>query len=163
MERIQNIITMSAAMTVVHFSLGILLFISSIILYTHSVAHYNNFLLSIISLWIFFTGAYGWKYYTQYYFMYTYFGRGVFYFFVGILVWGSSNIEFYSMVIALLFLLFGLGSMGLGLFSKYDPPRPVFGPYDFVPHGQKENMALASQADFMDDSPTSSQNTTFTI
>ncbi|KAM9978260.1 hypothetical protein ACTFIY_011989 [Dictyostelium cf. discoideum] len=160
-----KIISMSSAMTLVHFSLSILLFIASIMIFNaKNVIHFNSFTMIILSFWMIFTGLHGWRHFDQYYFMYTYAGRGVFYFFTGLLVWGSNETEFYSTVVSLLFLLFGLAGMGLGLFSSYEPPRPLLGPVDFVPYRQKE-IALASQADFMDDSPppSSQQNSTFTI
>ncbi|EAL64866.1 hypothetical protein DDB_G0285107 [Dictyostelium discoideum AX4] len=159
-----KIISMSSAMTLVHFSLSILLFIASIMIFNaKNVIHFNSFTMIILSFWMIFTGLHGWRHFDQYYFMYTYAGRGVFYFFTGLLVWGSNETEFYSTVVSLLFLLFGLAGMGLGLFSSYEPPRPLLGPVDFVPYRQKE-IALASQADFMDDSPPpSQQNSTFTI
>ncbi|KAF2076099.1 hypothetical protein CYY_002613 [Polysphondylium violaceum] len=159
MQASRGLFSMSNGMNIVHGALSILLFVASIIVFTSKVIHFNGFTILLLSFWMVFTLLHGGKFYDQYYFMYTYGGRGVFYFFVGLLVWGSNESNFFSGVVSLLFMLFGIAGIGLGLFSNYEAPRPIIGPIDFSPYGQK-SVALASQADFMDDSPSSSHQNT---
>ncbi|KYQ96873.1 hypothetical protein DLAC_04183 [Tieghemostelium lacteum] len=146
-----KLLSMSTVMTLVHFILSILLFITSIVVFvSKNLIHFNGLTILLLTVWLIFTGLHGWKYYEQYYFMYTFTGRGLFYFFIGLIVWGSNESSFFSGVVSLLFMLFGIGSFGIGTFSEsYEPPRPLLGPPDFKPFKEK-NTALASQSDFED-------------
>eukprot|EP01133_Synstelium_polycarpum_P002651 gene2651-3057_t len=57
-------------------------------------------------------------------------------------------------------MLFGLASLGLGVFGSYEPPRPIFGP-EFIPFGQK-SVSLSSQQD-SEEGLAQSSNPTFSL
>ncbi|EFA82755.1 hypothetical protein PPL_04450 [Heterostelium album PN500] len=117
-----RLFSMSTAMTAIHFLLAILLFATSIVVFTRTEIHFNGVLLLL-----------------------------------GILIWGSNDSNYFTGVMSLLFMLFGIAGIGLGGFSAYDPPRPLLGPEDFVPYGQK-SVSLASQQDSLEDGLSSSSS-----
>ncbi|GAM25382.1 hypothetical protein SAMD00019534_085570 [Acytostelium subglobosum LB1] len=146
-----RLFSMSTGMTIIHFALSIILFAEAIVLFiAKDLVAFNGLLILLFSVWMVATALHGWKYYQQYYFMYTYGGRGVFYLVVGLLVWGSNDSNYFSGVVSILFILFGIAGIGLGGFSVYEPPRPIIGPEDFIPLGEKK-VSLSSQQDSLED------------
>ncbi|EGG21048.1 hypothetical protein DFA_00921 [Cavenderia fasciculata] len=147
---------MALLMTGVHFILSLLLFISSIIIFTNAI-HFNGILVMLMSIWMIAAALHGYKYYDQYYFFYTYSGRGILYGLIGLLVWGSNENSYFTTIVSLLFFLFAIASVGLGAFSQQSPPTPIFG--EFIPHGDKAQPLSQQDAD---DSNNSS-NPAFTL
>eukprot|EP01132_Coremiostelium_polycephalum_P008034 gene8034-9882_t len=144
-----QLFSMSTAMNLVHGILAILLFVLSIMSMAVNVLFYKftvGFTLMLLSFWFGYTLLYGGFFYGQYYFMYTFAGRGAFYIMIGLFIRGMAGEIFFGSVVSVLLILFGIGSVLLGVFSNYESPKPFLGPADFIPYNQK-SVPLSSQQD----------------
>eukprot|EP01112_Ceratiomyxa_fruticulosa_P022511 TRINITY_DN8266_c0_g1_i1.p1 TRINITY_DN8266_c0_g1~~TRINITY_DN8266_c0_g1_i1.p1 ORF type:complete len:164 (+),score=8.85 TRINITY_DN8266_c0_g1_i1:150-641(+) len=144
-----NRISLRGTMILLHLLLSPLIFSSAIYGFVKSdLNHVICVLLLFISIFMITTELYGFKYFKQTMFMYSYGGRAICYVFVSLLIWSMYLTgAFFVAVVAVTSLICGLLSLVLAMFcSPMDTPYPVFGPPDFIPSSNRA-QSLATKSD----------------
>eukprot|EP01113_Clastostelium_recurvatum_P035126 TRINITY_DN4851_c0_g1_i1.p1 TRINITY_DN4851_c0_g1~~TRINITY_DN4851_c0_g1_i1.p1 ORF type:complete len:165 (-),score=19.89 TRINITY_DN4851_c0_g1_i1:57-551(-) len=158
MVSVRRILSIRGFMSFLHLALSLLLLSSSIYAFvTKNIANILAFTLLLASFFMISTELYGFEFYKQALFMYSYGGRSVWYIGLSFLIWGMyTSSSFYIAVVAVTAFIAGLLSLVLCFFCTTnklaEPVRPIFGPSDFI---VDRSASLASQDETAETAPPS--------
>lgn len=144
-----NRISLRGTMILLHLLVSPLIFSTAVYGFVQPLMnHVICVLLLFVSIFMITTELYGFKYFKQAMFMYSYGGRAIYYVFVSLLIWSMYLTgTFFVAVVAVTSLISGLLSLVIALFcSPIDSPSPIFGPPDFILPSSRA-QALATQGD----------------